>query len=313
MRFLRMTAALAGAALLMAVGLGYGGWLFYDLDLLAHFRMHLLGLSGAVALVSLLIRARSGLMRSLAAAVLAAAGLVPLWEAPPPAGEGMPVTVMTANLYYHNPRPAAMRQALADAGADILLTLETNRSAIEGEPALAELYPHRVSYEVAGPDLMAVLWSKFPVLRAETVPHLPDEVPTAVRAVVEVAPGRTLSVLGLHLSHVSLGSQGAEVESLDEIAADLPRPLVVMGDFNATAWSWGVRRAEELTGTRRVSGVIRTWDGAYPTPFVRLVEPFGIPIDHVLVSPGLGVESIRTVNIPGSDHDAVRAVLRVPE
>ena len=242
MRLLRITVGVAGAALLVAVGLGYGGWLFYDLDLLAHFRLHLLGLSGALALVSLLIGARAGFWRSLAAAVLAAAGLVPLWEPLPPAGEGVPVTVMTANLYYGNPKPAAMRQALADADADILLTLETNRSAIEGEPALAKLYPHRISYEVAGPDLMAVLWSKFPVLRGETVPLGTDEVPSAVRAVVEVAPGRTLSVLGLHLSHVSLGSQGAEVERLDELAAGLPRPLVVMGDFNATAWSWGVRR-----------------------------------------------------------------------
>lgn len=321
MRLLRFLVGLAAVGLLAGVVLGYGAPLHFNLDLLANFRLHLLGLSGAAALAALVLRARAALWRAVVATVLAAAGLGPLWAGPGPAGEGRRVTVMTANTYFHNPVPEAMRRALIAADADILLTNETARDAVGGVDAvgkpgpapLAGAYPYRFVYKTGSPDWQTVLWSKFPIGRAE--PVLLDDYggATGVRAVIELAPGRTLSVLGVHLAHVGRGKQREQIEALDTFVAGRPRPLVVMGDFNATAWSWTVHRAQALTGTRRVGGVTRTWSGDYPTPLGPFPEPFGLPIDHVLVSEGIGVEEIGTVNIPGSDHDAVRAVLRVPE
>ena len=325
MRLLRFLAGLAAAGLLAAVVLGYGAPLYFELDLLAHFRLHLLGLSGAMALAALVLRAPAALWRALAAAVLAAAGLGPLWAGPGPAGTGTPVTVMTANIYFHNPVPGEMRRALIAADADILVTVETAGDSVAGADGIAgpegvaepegldSVYPHRAQVEPTNRAWRTVIWSRFPIRRQ--APALLDEVgnPSAMQAVVEIAPGRTLSVVGVHLQHVSLGNQGRQVESLGVETAGLPRPMVVMGDFNATAWSWAIHRAEVLTGTRRVGGVIRTWDGDYPTPLGPFPEPFGLPIDHILVSEGIGVEEIGTVDIPGSDHDAVRAVLRVPE
>ena len=96
-----------------------------------------------------------------------------------------------------------------------------------------------------------------------------------------------------------------------EVAGHFSGPLVVMGDFNATPWSHAVRRIERLTGTRRIGGIGRTWHG-YPTPLGEVPVPLGLPIDHILISPGIGVLSVGTLEIPGSDHLAVRAVLTVP-
>ena len=114
------------------------------------------------------------------------------------------------------------------------------------------------------------------------------------------------------MGHVAIGDQRQQIETLGQIVKDLPGPLIIMGDFNATAWSYAVRRIEELTGTQRIAGVGRTWHGGYDTPLGRIPEPLGLPIDHILVSPGIGVRSIGTVPIPGSDHLAVRAVLTLP-
>jgi endonuclease/exonuclease/phosphatase (EEP) superfamily protein YafD len=206
-----------------------------------------------------------------------------------------------------------MRAALAASGADILVTAETPPEALAGDARLDRLYPHRLHHELRRSNWRLVLWSRFPIRRGELLLKDRYGIPSGLSAVVEFAPGHELSVLALHLPHVALAEQQAEVEALDELAAGLPRPLVVMGDLNATAWSWAVHRAERLTGTRRVGGVLRTWDGAYPTPLVAIPEPFGLPIDHILVSEGIGVAGIGTVEIPGSDHMGVRARLRVPD
>ena len=313
MRFIRLLVGLAGIALLGGVILGYGGPLVYDLDLLAHFRLHLLGLSGIVAVFALLTGERATLWRAVAAAVLAIAGLSPIWEGPGPEGTGTPLTVMVANLYIHNERPEAMRQALVAAGADVLVTAETSPDALEGSFGLDRYYPHRLLFPGRTSNLRIVLWSRFPILEGELLFTYRNRAPSAATALVEIAPGQVVSVLALHLAHVGLGPQQNQVARLDEIVADLPRPLIVMGDFNATAWSWAVHRIERLTGTRRIGGVIRTWNGSYPTPLGAIQEPFGLPIDHILVSPGVGVAGIGTVEIPGSDHSGVRAMLRIPD
>ncbi len=203
-----------------------------------------------------------------------------------------------------------MRQALLQADPDILVTAETTRAERDAG-GLDAHYPYHVIYQTGGEDLRTALWSRFPILDGAMV--LPENgAPAGAMARIEIAPGQAITVLGLHLGHVAFGDQGRQIETVGEIAAGLPRPLVVMGDFNATAWSYAVRRVEALTGTRRINGIDRTWHGGYDTPLGQIPEPLGLPIDHILVSPGLGVRSIGTVPIPGSDHLALRAVLTLP-
>jgi endonuclease/exonuclease/phosphatase (EEP) superfamily protein YafD len=311
----RMIGGIVGLAAPVVLGvvlLGYGGPIWFELDLLAHFRLHLAILAVVLAGAAVLVRNRGALWRSAAAAVLAAAGLVPLWQGPlwqepAAAGRGTPVTVMTANLYFWNPAPRLMRRALLAADADILVTAETTRA--ERDPGgLDEHYPYHQLYPTGGEDLRTALWSRFPIIDGAMI--LPENgAPAGVLARIEVAPGQVVTVLGLHLSHVAFGEQGRQIEALQGIAADIAGPLIVMGDLNATAWSHAVRRLEEITGTRRIGGVGRTWHGGYDTWLGRIPEPLGLPIDHILVSPGIGVRSAGTAAIPGSDHLAVRAML----
>lgn len=311
MRTIRTILALGAGLLLIATLPGYAAPLYYDLDLFAHFRMHFLGFALLLLVVSLLLRARIALWLALGAALSSGIGLIPLWQGVASAGDGERVTVMAANVYAYNEDNAGMRRALAEAGADILLTVETTLEAFPEDSELAELYPYRVGYRTFRKNLGAVLWSKFPIIKPGPEPA-DTENPDAVRAIVEIAPGKTLSVLGVHLAHVAIGNQRGEIEELAGLVQDLPAPHVIMGDFNATAWSWGMNRAETLTEARRVKGVIRTWHGVYPTPLGSIPEPFGISIDHILVSDGIGAEQAERIHIPGSDHAGIRTVLSVP-
>ena len=79
---------LAAPVVLAAVLLGYGGPIWFELDLLAHFRLHLLLLALVLAGMAVPLAERGALWRSVAAAVLATAGLAPLWQGPPPPGAG---------------------------------------------------------------------------------------------------------------------------------------------------------------------------------------------------------------------------------
>ena len=309
---LRSLVAFAALVILIGVVLGYGGALIYPLDALAHFRLHMLLLIPPLAAVALGVRHWRALWRLGVAALLAIAGLSPLWEDVPPPSDGTALTVMTANLYQDNPQPEVMRAALRAANADILVTNETTKAAQAGVTSLTQFYRYRLALSTTGTTLRTVIWSRFPMREGRLL--LEDLVePTGAHAIVEIAPGREVTILALHLAHPAVGNQGVQVEALDRISESLPHPLIVMGDFNATPWSWAVKRVGELTRARRIPGYRVTWYGAYPTIFGRLPALLGQAIDHVLVSPGIGVADIRRVVIPGSDHLGVWADLRIPD
>ena len=136
--------------------------------------------------------------------------------------------------------------------------------------------------------------------------------PTGAAAVIRMPDGQEVSILGLHLAHAWPGNQAHQIGVLGDITRDLPRPLIVLGDFNATPWSHALVRAQALTGTLRIPGYRVSWHGAYPSPFGEVPSLLGQAIDHILLSPGLGVERTMVLDIPGSDHDAVGAVVRLP-
>lgn len=100
----------------------------------------------------------------------------------------------------------------------------------------------------------------------------------------------------------------ATLSSLAEWATRTPGPLIMAGDFNASIDHPGMRQllARNLRDAHEVAGEgrPRTWPNGRSLPaFVHL--------DHVLVR-GIGVDWVREVLIPGSDHDAILAELVIP-
>lgn len=313
-----MVAGLA-LAVLAAVAAGYAGPLSHTVDAIAHFRPQLAIAAAFIGAIALSLRAWRPAGWALSALVIAAAGIPPLLEnrpasttqAVPQAGHHR-LVIMTANLHHLNPAPDAMRSALVAADADILVTHETTKAAQAGSESLARLYPYRISLVTQHNVLRTVIWSRFPMrdgwLLLEDRVHSPG-----AAATIELPDGTEIGVLGIHLARPATPLQDIQITSLDRIVPKLHTPLVVVGDMNATPWSSALRRVEAATGARRIPGYRVTWRGHYPSPLGPIWSPIGQPIDHILVPPGIGVADIRTVEIPGSDHLAVRAVLQVPK
>jgi endonuclease/exonuclease/phosphatase (EEP) superfamily protein YafD len=84
-------------------------------------------------------------------------------------------------------------------------------------------------------------------------------------------------------------------------------PIIAAGDFNASHWDASF--TDVLGGPRHIldagagRGYLATW------PSGRRWLPPVFPLDHVLVSEGIGVRGLRVLSPVGSDHRAILATL----
>jgi endonuclease/exonuclease/phosphatase family metal-dependent hydrolase len=114
----------------------------------------------------------------------------------------------------------------------------------------------------------------------------------AIRCDVEI-DGRTLAVIGTHMSHLSQGSP-LQYLRLRRLLPPSSQPAVLAGDMNL----WGPPVSAAFPGWRRaVRG--RTWPAYRPHS----------QLDHVLVTPSVSVVEGSVAPDLGSDHRAVRVVL----
>jgi endonuclease/exonuclease/phosphatase (EEP) superfamily protein YafD len=315
-----LASGMAAALFLLTVA-GYVGRWHPALEVIANFRLHLAVLAGVLIIVLGFSRLRRGAGLALLTALIATSGLGPVFEpverpGPGKSPEGRPLTLLYANLRDRNPKPLALAAMLRVADADILITSETLRAVAEGTGGLYAAYPYRLAHSGTGDLMRTAIWSKYP-LRDGTL-YLDNTVaPTGAAAIADLGDGTMLGLIGAHFSRPFEGLHRTQVEALgpmaQKLAAQRPdRPLIVAGDFNASPWIPAVARAAEVTNTRILGGYRVTWKGHYLTPFGPLTEPWGHQIDQILLSSGIGVETVETLPLPGSDHLGLFVRLRIP-
>ncbi|MCH8168147.1 MAG: endonuclease/exonuclease/phosphatase family protein [Proteobacteria bacterium] len=184
-------------------------------------------------------------------------------------------------------------------------------AVVEGAGGLRATYPYRLVSSGPGAALRTAIWSKYPL--SDGVLYLNNTVaPTGAAALADLGGGTTLGLIGAHFSRPFERLHQVQAEALGPMAEKLGHPLIVAGDFNAAPWSWVVARAAEVTGTRILGGYRVTWKGRYRTPLGPLPEPWGHQIDQILLSAGIGVVSVETLDLPGSDHRGLFVRLRIP-
>lgn len=118
--------------------------------------------------------------------------------------------------------------------------------------------------------------------------------------------GRPVRLLAVHAtSPITYGHFRRRNAQLDQLGAYLAQDdtaTIVVGDLNTVPWDGAYGRFCARAGLRSTTARFqRTWPS---------VGPFAaIPLDHVLVSPGIASSALRTVHIPGSDHKGLLAEL----
>ncbi|MBM0103946.1 endonuclease/exonuclease/phosphatase family protein [Steroidobacter sp. S1-65] len=302
--------ALVGLWLALLAGL-LGRWA-WPLDLFAHFRVQYAALFAVLAVITLLLR---HYVHASAALLGFAISVVPLFpyvsDQPVSAAIATPreetFRLVSFNVWFRNPDLVPTAQYIEQSQADAVVLLELTPPQAEQLAPLLPSYPY---YHIEPSRMGAAVFTKWPVLEAESVPLAPGG---AVAAKLKLDwRGAPVTVLGVHLNW-PLGPRNSEFrnQELNELvrfSKAQPGPLIVAGDFNLTPWSGYFSKALEQSGLHdaaRGFGLARSW----PAQFA----PAGIRIDHCLLSPQWRSVSTRVGPFLGSDHLPIVADLTLQQ
>lgn len=299
-QIISVVAALIGVALVAGF---LSAWMPFA-DSVAHFRFHLTA-ALALAVVALLMF-RSHWSAAVAGAVTIAgiAGLGPALPFRVPAedvGAEPSVTLVQLNLSFRNRTPQAVADFVRGEGADVVTLQEVTGRTGRVIELLDKDYPYRVVCPFARVGGVAVI-SRLPKALGESQGCVARGGLAWLRV---MADGRPVSFASVHLHWPYPFNQAPQIDRLEGPLRNIPRPVIVAGDFNATPWSHAVARMAAASETEIAEGLRFTFR-LQPVPWFPAV---GMPIDHVLVPAGIMPTAVTAGPGPGSDHRAVVARL----
>jgi endonuclease/exonuclease/phosphatase family metal-dependent hydrolase len=123
------------------------------------------------------------------------------------------------------------------------------------------------------------------------------------RGAILVEFGRGGQGLAVCVLHLALGrrAQGRQLGYIGELVADYPN-LVLMGDLNCECDAEALQRLIRRVGLCEPSCELKTFPSWRPMR----------NLDHILVSPSLGVPHTRVLDYPFSDHLPIEVEVQLP-
>ena len=290
---------LAGAGVSLCTLLGFMGRFSWVLDLFAHFRVQYLFLLLLAIAVLLLGRKFRPALIFLAFAALNLMEVAPFYASRPSmADREMPShRAMLINVNTHIGNPALVTQVVTEADPDVLILQEINARWIDQLSDLANRFPYKV-VEGREDNFGIGLYSKLPLQDSDVLHLGKAQVPSIqTNVMVDDAP---VTVIATHPVPPAGRQRSAwRNDQLAELAGAIPseKPVILIGDLNATPWSHHFRRLVRESGLKdsaRGFGVQPTW----PT----FIAPLSIPIDHCLHSDDILIHDRRIGEDVASDH-----------
>jgi len=225
----------------------------------------------------------------------------------PPAPEGRTtIKVMTHNLFGMNCEMLRVLDVIKKEQPDIVALQEFfGEQRSELGPLLSQAYPYSVFCR-GGKRANLGLFSKIPFTQ-EQAAACPDDAYGVQRTghilgLFKLPDGTEFSLLTTHLDWPApkMARQREEFGELAKVVQDIPGPLLLVGDFNSTSWSYALRGFARDAGLTREDHSLLT----YPTLFFidrwRETIPL-LPLDHVMTR-DMTVHELHTAGTTGSDH-----------
>ena len=219
-------------------------------------------------------------------------------------------SLLVSNVLMENREVQSYLDLVQKSKPDVVLVIEPDAWWTE------QLAPLRMQYQyfVEQPQdnhYGMNLYSTFPLSEQE-IYHLEATGTPAIYAVLTLPAGDELEFYGVHprppLPENSVSAADKELIKIAQLASTAERPVVVAGDFNDVPWSFTLGKFQEISRLRDIRagrGFYNTFDAK--NPILRL------PIDHVFISPRLGLVELANPIAYSSDHMALFVTLLVDE
>jgi endonuclease/exonuclease/phosphatase (EEP) superfamily protein YafD len=271
----------------------------WKFELCSHFRLQYTLLLGVCAAGFILVSDLPGALFSLAFLGGNLGLILPIYRRPARGErEGKATRLFFANILGTNTNYQRLRQSILAANADIIVLVEVRPSHLQALlPALSG-YP----YQFTLPDnhnFGIALFSRLPLESAQALAFDARCTPALVARLG--LDSVQLTLLGIHpyppKSHAQAARRDHQLKLTASFAADQPGELLLVGDLNATSWSYVFQKllhTSRLLDSRQGFGLQPSWPAG--NPLLR------IPIDHALHTPDIGIQARRLGLPTGSDH-----------
>jgi endonuclease/exonuclease/phosphatase (EEP) superfamily protein YafD len=304
----------AGVCLAWALMRTFGLERGYPLQALVAWTPWVVPVAFGACLAAILMRRWPAVALAGAAAILLLIAVVPRMtgDGHAPAGaDGPELRVLSTNLKLGEADASAVADLVRDGEIDVLCVQELTVPMLVrlDDAGLTDLLPHEVATP-AQKSQGSAIFARYPLRPAGSVEPVgyPFVMP---RATVEVPGAPAVDAISVHpvppTGSAAVADWQAGLEALPETGEPGPLTLLV-GDFNATL---DHREFREVLDRGYVDAADATGKGLAATWPERLARP-GVTIDHVVADERVAITDYAVHDLPGSDHRAVSAVLRLP-
>jgi endonuclease/exonuclease/phosphatase (EEP) superfamily protein YafD len=252
------------------------------LDLPSHFVLQYAIAAPLVALLVYFLKMHWRFYVVLAAIFLLNIGqLLPYIGTPSaPAASTKPLKILQINVFVLNTEPEKLKKLIEDEQPDLIIGTEVNDTFADMFRSLKKEYPYQDLPK--GQQFAAV--SKTPLENARIAYFDRRAIPTHLFSLRY--HGERLNFVSVHTATPiwSIESRDTTFENIaNALKKKMPADLVIAGDFNATPFCPAMKKLladAHVTSSRAGHGILPSWPAFLPS-FLR------IPIDHVLLGPGL--------------------------
>ena len=207
---------------------------------------------------------------------------------------------LSFNVLYSNREGASAARYIAESDADVVVLME-GRGIEAGFSAVAERYPYRVGCE---PDRYCdlAIMSRTPFV-AQQKHELHALGRWRLFQASTVIDGQPVTIVALHMTKPYFDIMAElEIAQARSVIADIAGPVLLMGDFNAAAWSNDIAAFASALDLVPPPSYPSTW----PVGF----GGFGVPIDNMFTRGEALIRSIApTPEAFGSNHLGLMATV----
>lgn len=240
-----------------------------------------------------------------------------LMPRPAATADALTVKLMTHNVFGLNDDMARVAAVIHAEDPDIVALQEYFPEQQALDALLKPTYPYSVRCQ-GGKRANLGLYSKIPFDKEMSAADCPADASTKQRTAHIIAgftlrDGTRFSVMTTHMDWpLPIERQQQELAVAAEAAKQVSGPLVVVGDFNSTPWSYAMKGFEAASGLTRETRNLITFPELFTLPRGLIHTVPILPLDQVFER-GVTVTELHRGPTTGSDHLPVVFTFTVPK